>query len=878
MIKTLVTNREWGKFSHTQVASAVKACLGRTEVAKRLLFISFAVVASFVGQTAHAQKVQTIAAWEGSTPSAANGQTVYLYNVGTKQYLGKGGRWGTEATMNVEGTPFTLTYSSGTFTLTSNVKQQGSDNKGKLTLMDGTSTHTSAHDMFNYFVDGKPKASENYTFTANGNTTDGYTLAITSASGSASSMSGKTFYMFAEGAYGHVSARLKAATSTMLGIPSDSTAYSKWVIVTENQREDAFKTVNMAHAPVVNATFLMSDFDFARKDNSCVDWKTSATATEPNSKTLTFRNDKNRKPSDAYKQGTKKYFWKTTEEHAYESWLTYIYKHDDSFESDEPIDGVGENGKDDIGKTIQHICTQANGDHSTSYPLTQKYTYKLTDVEEIGGGYTYYLGNGYDEDIYTKDPITGETLPEEIHMQELYGGAWTANIHGARGSVVQTIDGGKLVKEGWYRVSCLGFTTTTKGIARLFAAAGKGNTGSNATAQSRKFATVDLARIDAAKQPKTYVAASTLLDESTEGAYNASVMVYVGDNTTTGNKETLSFGIEVGGADDPAQDADATAWTCFDNFKIEYLGIPINKLILDEDQTDAGYIKAQTPYLENNATLQKSEVYLHRTMNPGKWNSLVLPINLNVGQVMRIFGNQVRVSEFKGAIDANHPQRIIFEPIKANQNDPDAIAIEAGKLYLVKPTADGGMPTNQEEQTLTYKDKTTKFTSYYRIVGVTFKRQNDIADDAYSGRVRGTEGNESWGESNAPQVQFVGTYVKCFDDNNQIPVNSYVLNGNNLGGTQGLWYYRTVKTKTKGFRGWLETIGDRHSKGIQYEIEGVVDQVNGDVTAIDGIEAEQQHNANIYNLNGQLVRQGATSTEGLPSGLYIVGGKKVVVK
>lgn len=68
------------------------------------------------------------------------------------------------------------------------------------------------------------------------------------------------------------------------------------------------------------------------------------------------------------------------------------------------------------------------------------------------------------------------------------------------------------------------------------------------------------------------------------------------------------------------------------------------------------------------------------------------------------------------------------------------------------------------------------------------------------------------------------------------------------------------------------------SKGIEYEINGVVDQVNGDVTAIEGIEAAQQHDANIYNLNGQLVRQGATSTEGLPSGLYIVGGKKVVVK
>lgn len=854
MIKTLVTNREWGKFSHTQVASAVKACLGRTEVAKRLLFISFAVVASFVGQTAHAQKVQTIAAWESTTPSAANGQTVYLYNVGTKQYLGKGGRWGTEATMNVEGAPFELTYTNGTFTLTSKVKQQGADANGKLTLMDGTWTHTSAHDMFNYFVDGKPAASENYTFTANGSTTDGYTLAITSASGSASSMRGKTFYMFAEGAYGHVSARLKTATSTMLGIPSDSTAYSKWVIVTEKQREDAFKTVNMAHAPVVNATFLMSDFDFARKDYSCDKWETGATATGSTSGTLTFGNDKNYKPSDAYPT------------------YTYTYRSQHFFKSNE--------GHEDtftsptyLGESVEHTCSMASV-HKAGYSTTQTYTLSNTTST---GGYTYYLGNGYDEGDYTKDPITGETLPEKIHMQELYGGAWTANIHGARGSVVQTIDGGKLVKEGWYRVSCLGFTTTKKGIARLFAAAGKGNntSGPDATAQSRKFATADLARIDAAKQPKTYVAASQLLDGSTEGAYDASVMVYVGDNSA-GNEETLSFGIEVGGADDPTQDADATAWTCFDNFKIEYLGIPINKLILDEDQTDAGYIKAQTPSLENNATLQKSEVYLHRTMNPGKWNSLVLPINLNVGQVMRIFGNQVRVSEFKGAIDANHPQRIIFEPIKANQNDPDAIAIEAGKLYLVKPTADGGMPTNQEEKKYTDNGYNISVKDYYTIVGVTFKRQNDIADDAYSGRVKGTEGNESWGE-NAPQVQFVGTYVKCFD-NDLIPANSYVLNGNNKGGTVGLWYYRTKPTKTKGFRGWLQPANGQSAKGIEYEIEGVVDQVNGDATAIDGIEAEQQHNANIYNLNGQLVRQGATSTEGLPSGLYIVGGKKVVVK
>ena len=861
MIKTLVTNREWGKFSHTQVASAVKACLGRTEVAKRLFFISFAVVASFVGQTAHAQKEQPVAAWTGTTPSEANGKTVYLYNVGTKQFLGKGGRWGTEATMNVEGAPFELTYTNGTFTLTSKVKQEGGDSNGKLTLMDGTD-RTSKFDKFNYFVDGKPAASENYTFTANGSTTDGYTLAITSTSskpdeGNKSSMAGLTFYMFAEGANAHVSARLKTATETMLGIPADKTAYSKWVIVTEDQRKDAFKTVNNAHVAAVNATFLMSDFDFARNDNSCSEWKTGATKEGTTTGSLSYKGNKVCKPTDAIPSTIKEYTYTSTHD----------YQYDGGTQSHTSTITTTENH----GDTWKRTCQEAS-DHGWGY--TTRVTYTKTKTEDkVVGGYTYYLGNGYDEGNYTTDPITGETMTVGENRQQSYGGAWTANIHGARGSVVQTIPTKNMIKEGWYRVSCVGFTTATKGIARLYAAAGMGNTTGSATAQSEKFATASLHRIDPANKPATYVAASKLLDTPNVNTYDASVKVYVSEKTPE-VYETLSFGIQVGSAADETQDADADAWTCFDNFKIEYLGTPPNVLILDEDQTDGGYIKAQAQ--DDDKTLQKSVVYLHRTMNTDKWNSLVLPINLNVGQVKSIFGDQVHISEFKGAYDKNHPQRIIFDPITANRNDPDAIAIEAGKLYLVKPTDDGGMPQGQPEKTFTYDGKTIKVTNYYTIVGVTFKKKSEIADNAYSGRVMGDTGSEEYGT--AQQVQFVGTYVKCFDNNNNIPANSYVLKGNNVGGTAGLWYYRTVPTNTKGFRGWLQSANGQASKGIEYEINGVVDQVNGDVTAIEGIEAAQQHNANIYNLNGQLVRQGATSTEGLPSGLYIVGGKKVVVK
>lgn len=843
---------------------------------KAKLFVTALMVAA-TAQTCFAQTTgtgtkgeQPIAAWTGTTPSDANGKTVYLYNVGTKQFLGKGGRWGTEATMNVEGTPFTLTYSSTTetFTLTSEVKQEGGDSNGKLTLMDGTDL-TSKFDKFNYFVDGNVRASENHTITATGTPTEGYTLSITSTSstpntGNKSAMAGLTFYMFAEGANAHVSARLETATSDMLGIPADLTAYSKWVIVTEDQRKDAFKTVNNAHVAAVNATFLMSDFDFARNDNSCENWMTGATADGATTGKLSYKDNKQCKPEDAYKKATTTYVYKS--KHTYTTFWGIGQSHTDYYESAELL-GNTQNIGDKY--EVQMTCGQ-NDKHTGTYK-DQKYTYVLEEIKTTDAGYTYYLGNGYTGSA-TLDYETGETYTDAVNLQESYGGAWTANIHGKRGSVVQTIPTENMIREGWYRVSCVGFTTTTKGIARLYAAAGKGNTTGTPTAQTKKFAIASLTKIDDASQPKTYVAASKLLDTPNVNTYDASVMVYVGKNGTA--YETLSFGIQVGSAADDTQDADDDAWTCFDNFKIEYLGTPEHELILDEDQTDASYIKAQAPELADNETLQKSIVYLHRTMNPDKWNSLVLPINLNVAQVKRIFGDQVHISKFVGA-KADHPQRIVFDPITADRNDPDAIAIEAGKLYLVKPTAEGGMPEGQEKKEFTYNGNTISVTDYYTIVGVTFKKKSEIADNAYSGRVMGYTGSEEYGT--AQQVQFVGTYVKCFDTNN-IPANSYVLNGNNKGGTAGLWYYRTVPTNTKGFRGWLQSVGDQPSKVFEYEIEGVVEQVNGNATAIDGIEATQQHSANIYNLNGQLVRQGATSTEGLPSGLYIVGGKKLVVK
>ena len=54
--------------------------------------------------------------------------------------------------------------------------------------------------------------------------------------------------------------------------------------------------------------------------------------------------------------------------------------------------------------------------------------------------------------------------------------------------------------------------------------------------------------------------------------------------------------------------------------------------------------------------------------------------------------------------------------------------------------------------------------------------------------------------------------------------------------------------------------------------------LDGNATGIENIEQNQADIYDIYNLQGQLIRKNATSLNGLAKGIYIVNGKKVMVK
>ena len=227
------------------------------------------------------------------------------------------------------------------------------------------------------------------------------------------------------------------------------------------------------------------------------------------------------------------------------------------------------------------------------------------------------------------------------------------------------------------------------------------------------------------------------------------------------------------------------------------------------------------------------------------------------------FGADTKLSALKRTdIDG---KRIFFEKVDLSVADADAI--EAGKLYIIKPQ--NAMPTDQDEKTRKLNGENagtiTSQRSYYTINQVSLTSENLQADVVQTGFVPSTEDKG---------IKMVGTYVwKKPAEGHSIPANSYIL-------SDGIWYYHTAGVKNvKGLRGWIQTNANPSSSETKFFINGVEE---GEVTAIEGIESSMEVskriNSNIYNLNGQLVRSNSVSAEGLDKGIYIIGGKKVVVK
>lgn len=454
---------------------------------------------------------------------------------------------------------------------------------------------------------------------------------------------------------------------------------------------------------------------------------------------------------------------------------------------------------------------------------------------------TYYVGvgqfNGW-PDQYTR----------------VYGSYWNASIRNlgnntnANGTVSQKVT---TLKKGWYKVSCDGFFSPGTGSgmkASLFANVdgttdGRSNVSAMLNTFGKEFTydqtdlteTYNSAKAIAGTE-SPYVKAAKLFEE---GKYNNSILVYV---PADGAK--LNVGIKVEDSYKPLD------WTVFDNFQLKYCGD--NDMILDESQASISYLNKQGLQTTNAYTL-----ILKRTLTPGQWASITLPVNLTAAQFKTAFGDQAKLSTFEGQDNALK-LRLRFKTVDLSNDN--AVVLKANTLYIMKTTRAATVATGSYEKTLSDNSKLTISAPYYTInnvVPVNLTPSETFKEAAKaSSTVNGT-------------VQFCGSFVS---KTGFIPAQSYVI-----GAKDGKWYYTNKALNVKGFRSWIEVNSAAPAKGLSIFVDD--EDVTGVVTGIEGVAVERiSAKTPVYNLQGQKVAENDSQLNTLPAGVYIVNNKKVLVK
>ena len=267
----------------------------------------------------------------------------------------------------------------------------------------------------------------------------------------------------------------------------------------------------------------------------------------------------------------------------------------------------------------------------------------------------------------------------------------------------------------------------------------------------------------------------------------------------------------------------------------------------DEDETkpivDVKEYDAETANVNN--IVEKTpdghvaQVKIARKMVANRWTTCVLPFSLNKHQVDAIFGATYSIDYKEGT------QILYFDHVEGNKAYFVRHAyntIVAGKPFLIKPTKE-----------------------------VTSINTADVKDYPYV-TIENIE-PAKWCESNG--YVWTSSYNKM-----DIAKNDYFI-----GASDGKFKaYSGDSGTVKGFRGFLKA---DHSAGgakptmLSISTSSITDGNDGETTGIEDliITADGElmpANSRVYNINGQLVSEDASNFQSLPSGIYIINGKKYI--
>lgn len=507
----------------------------------------------------------------------------------------------------------------------------------------------------------------------------------------------------------------------------------------------------------------------------------------------------------------------------------------------------------------------------------------------------------------TSYTFNGTNYTSMNDYQTHLGKYYCADIKNTRGAVYQVVH---VDHGGSYVIECKAYSNTNK--AKLFAVLlkerqeGTTNYKEIEDGSLRETVVMQTANMSQTEQDNLHVSEQNM-DYAGKEFYGShkyfnSVLVQVPEGG--GN---ICFGVRVGSVAENENVAEDGEWTVFDDFRLLYAGSTTSRdLILDEDKDNLNYLLDCTETYED-VVLHLNKKSFNKNIN--KWNTIVLPVDLNKDQFTQAFGANARLAELK-TLTRNQIQ---FETVKFADKKNNEVVLAAYVPYIIYPTKD-----LENEKTPAYtailhetgagsesvEHKVTIAANHIDIPNVSLQRKDQNKNDLF-GLIKDTwsldlnhvKVADKPGDSEiitdgtlAAFGTFARTYgIKIADTEIEFSVdkgNPIIEGRDNLKNCyffhEGKMVYAGDKVRgLRGFSVWFkpykQTSGAATSKFILDGIDYTTDVERIMATEDSSIDSKFAK-LGVFNLNGQLVRSGSTDVSGLPSGIYIVNGKKVFVK
>lgn len=562
-----------------------------------------------------------------------------------------------------------------------------------------------------------------------------------------------------------------------------------------------------------------------------------------------------------------------------------------------------------------------NGDINSSY----EDDFSTTSKNHIS---SYTFPNGTDARTFT------EAKDYERHCGKYYA----ADIKKAHGAIYQDIT---VTHGGAYVIECKGFSTTTKAklfavvLEETTGSDGKPTKKNKPNSlhmtilgQTNYMSNDEKTALHISEQNMDYAAKEFYGNHK----YISSVLVQVPENGGT-----IRFGIEVGDHNEKETGKGSyedNEWTVFDDFRLLYASKTTDgDLILDEDRDELTYLNNEAENGCSN-TYQHVTLHLNKTFKKDKWHGFILPVDLTRDQLTQAFGPNVRLAELHQVTDTE----IQFKSINVTDQDNDAVVMHAFIPYIIFPTkhleleqtpaytallTKTGSNMNAKDVHITVKKNhidipnvslaiksstgsTVNINDLTNMNTTAWTTNSNTVVDAATGSPIVSSNNKmtaygTFARTFAPTAEgtsTAGSYQITEETNEDF--GKWVLNNksafidgrDDLKGCyffdQGNMYYSTNRPRgLRGFSIWFRPTTGNTAAAKTFidgvcvswgETTGIDSIIYGDDGFGDNASGNGRFARGIYTLQGQFIGSDCSKLAGLPSGIYLVNGKKVAVK